>query len=132
MAQCPPLRFPRVARILRAHDFAALKRCGKSLAVQYFHAQYRINTSVDTARLGIAVARRVSKRAVVRNGIKRQLRESFRCQRPYLPNIDILVIARPTAAQQSPISLREDLKILWRRIAGLKREDSPGTMRAIS
>lgn len=87
------------------------------------------------ARLGMAVSRRVSKRAVVRNRIRRQIRETFRIQRSRLPNIDILLIARTQAAAQDNAALRNDLAIIWNKLAAysdqtLKPGDANGTMRA--
>ena len=130
------LRFPRAARLLAPGDFLELRRSGKRLPCRFFHIEYR-PTEFATARLGLAVSRRVSKRAVVRNKIKRQVRESFRLSRADLPAIDILVIARTTAAQQSLEDLRADLAILWRKLtalntAALNRNPAAGTMRADS
>jgi ribonuclease P protein component len=65
----------------------------------------------------MAVSRRVSKLAVVRNRIRRQIRESFRLHRSRLPACDILVIARQAAAQQSNAQLRMELESLWSRLA---------------
>ncbi len=90
------------------------------------HCEYRV-TSAQTARLGMAVSRRVSKRAVVRNRIRRQIRESFRLQRTRLPSCDLLVIARPLAAEQSKRALRSELDALWRKLAAtiaLANQDS--------
>jgi len=54
---------------------------------------------VGQSRLGITVSRRVGG-AVVRNRVKRLVREFFRhCQHGIAPPQDILVIARPIAAQ---------------------------------
>ncbi|MDN5924591.1 MAG: ribonuclease P protein component [Xanthomonadales bacterium] len=69
-----------------------------------------------TARMGMAVSRKVSKRAVVRNRIKRQVRESFRHQRASLPFVDMLVIARSTAATADNSALRLELDQLWARL----------------
>jgi len=130
------LSFPRAARLLAPGDFLALRRSGKRLPCRFFHIEYR-PSEFDTARLGLAVSRRVSKRAVVRNKIKRQVRESFRLSKADLPAVDILVIARTTAAQQSLEDLRADLAILWRKLtalntAALNRNRADGTMRADS
>jgi len=84
----------------------------------------------------MAVSRKVSKNAVVRNRIRRQIRESFRQQRARLPNVDVLVIARVSAAAQANPVLREELDLLWQRLiaAGaattLNTAQAPGTMRA--
>ena len=44
------------------------------------------------ARLGLVVPKRVLKRAVDRNRVKRQIREAFRLARPTLPPWDIVVV----------------------------------------
>jgi ribonuclease P protein component len=123
------LSFPRVARLLRPADFVALRGRSKRISVRYFHAEWR-PSEATVARFGAAVSRRVSKRAVVRNRIKRQLRESFRHIRNQLPTVDILIIARSSAAEQSTAALRLDLQNLWSKLLPLKRNDSNGTMRA--
>lgn len=125
------MSFPRAVRLLAPRDFLALRLGGQRLPCRYFHIEYR-STELDTARLGLAVSRHVSKRAVVRNAIKRQVRTSFRLSRAALPALDILVIARATAAQQTADMLRADLSVLWRKLAALNSNVLVGTMRADS
>ena len=107
---------PRSARLLRPGDFSALRKSSSRLVTKYFHCEYR-PTEVASARLGMAVSRRVSKLAVVRNRIRRQIRETFRLQRGGLPCFDVLIIARTAAATQDNRILREELLLLWRRLA---------------
>ena len=83
---------------------------------------------IGQARVGLAVSRKVSKRAVARNRIKRLVRESFRQQRLNLPAWDVLVIARTSAAEASNEALREDLAGAWLRLAALKPRATPGTI----
>jgi ribonuclease P protein component len=129
------LRHPRTARLLRPDDFSALRECSQRTSVAHFTAQYR-STPDGGARLGMAVSRKVSKDAVVRNRIRRQIRESFRLQRAQLPNLDVLVIARVSAAMQTNPALRAQLDALWQRliaagaVATLNQSQPPGTMRA--
>jgi ribonuclease P protein component len=65
------------------------------------------------ARLALAVSRRVSLKAVVRNRIKRLVRESFRQTQATLPGLDIVVVARSTAGTTEPAKLRLSLERLW-------------------
>lgn len=129
------LRHPRTVRLLRPADFAALRERSQRISTPQFTAQYRL-TSVGGARLGMAVSRKVSKNAVERNRIRRQIRESFRLQRAQLPNLDVLVIARVSAAQQPNPVLRRELDSLWPRLidvaatATLNETQPTGTMRA--
>lgn len=59
-------------------------------------------------RLGMVVGRRASKRAVVRNRVRRLARELFR--HAGLPPLDVVVIARPGLDSVSSTTLREDLR----------------------
>lgn len=128
------LRHPRTARLLRPADFAALRENSQRVSTRHFTAQYRPASA--GARLGMAVSRKVSKLAVVRNRIRRQIRETFRLTRALLPTTDILVIARPSAAALENPLLRADLDLLWQRLiaasaaATLNGDQPPGTMRA--
>jgi ribonuclease P protein component len=123
------LSLPRTARLLRPGDFTALRGRAKRASGRCFLAEY-LPTGQGTARLGMAVSRRVSKLAVVRNRIRRVIRESFRLHRASLPCIDVLLIARTFAAEQTNVALRAELESLWSRLSALNDSDAPGTMRA--
>lgn len=66
-------------------------------------------------RLGLAVSKRVDARAVVRNRIKRQVREAIRLGLP-LPAIDLVVVALPAASAADKPALRQDMEILLKRL----------------
>ncbi len=66
------------------------------------HAAYTLHylpNRVGHARLGLAIGRRVSPHAVIRNTLKRIVRERFRHLAPRLPALDIVLNARAPAAQ---------------------------------
>ena len=118
---------PPAARLRRAADFAALR--GATGRWQGRHFLLRWNASPqDVARLGLAVSRKVSKHAVVRNRIKRTIRESFRAEREALPPLDVLVIARASAAASANAALTGDLQLAWRALKSLKPAPAPGTI----
>ena len=106
---------PRSARLLTRRDFASLREQSERLSTRTFVAEYR-PSSQGCVRLGVAISRRVSKRAVVRNRIRRTIRESFRLHRAGLPHLDILLIARSLSAQQTNPHLRADLEGIWRKL----------------
>lgn len=125
--------FPRAARVLKAADFAAL-RGGQRLSCRHFHVEFRPN-AFATARLGLAVSKRVSKRAVDRNRLKRLARDSFRRWRSRLPCVDLVLIPRASAVPVAGAELLRDLDTLWQRLAAakiptLKPSPEAGTMRA--
>jgi len=65
------------------------------------------------ARLGMSVSRKVSKKAVERNRIKRVIRESFRCHQRQLTATDYVVVAKSGAAGRHTPRLRWELDNLW-------------------
>jgi ribonuclease P protein component len=67
-------------------------------------------------RLGLAVSKRVDKKAVGRNRIKRMIRESFRYHQEQLKGLDLVVIARAGAKQAENEALRSSLARLWQLV----------------
>lgn len=118
---------PPAARLRHAADFAALRHGARRIEAR--HLSLRCAPSpTGQARLGLAVSRKVSKRAVARNRIKRLARESFRQHRADLAAWDVLVIARASAATAGNPELRDDLAGAWTRLAALKPRSAPGTI----
>lgn len=67
-------------------------------------------------RLGMAVSKRHARRAVRRNSIKRQIRESFRLCANRLGPLDIVVLTRPSVAEEDPRNLRKEIDQLFLRL----------------
>ncbi|MER3546479.1 MAG: ribonuclease P protein component [Rhodanobacteraceae bacterium] len=118
---------PPQARLRSAADFGALRHAPGTFDTRYFLIRYGRGATAQ-ARCGLAVSRKVSKRAVQRNRIKRIARESFRHVRAQLPPLDILLIARVQAVDAPNQALRGDLDRAWPRLQALKRAPGPGTI----
>lgn len=115
----PWLGFPKSSRLVTKADFdrAYQRRCKAGDGVLLVFA---VPNGTGSSRLGLSVSRKVGP-AVVRNRIKRLLREAFRLQQHELPRgLDLVVI--PTAPDQAVLpvyrkSLRKLLTKLARRLA---------------
>jgi ribonuclease P protein component len=118
---------PPAARLRRASDFAALRQAERWEG-RHFLLRWLRTTEETNARLGLAVSRKVSKRAIERNRIKRVVRESFRAEREGMPALDILVIARSSASGTPNPVLFADLALAWRKLKTLKQASTPGTI----
>jgi len=70
----------------------------------------------DNTRLGIIVAKKHVKHAVQRNRIKRLLRESFRCKRHSLSNLDLVVLAKKGVGQVDNATCTKELQYLWQKL----------------
>jgi ribonuclease P protein component len=110
-----PAGLPREARLRRPGDFAALRASSGRAGGRCFHMRFRVN-ELGHARLGLAISKRVSKRAVERNRIKRLVRESFRQVRHRLPPVDLMVMAREQAANVPGPQLLVEIDALWKKL----------------
>ena len=92
-------RFERADRLLDSRDFQRISREGRRAASAEFVMIITPNACGDRSRVGISASRRVGN-AVVRNRIKRRVRDWFRRERESLPgNVDLVVIARNKASR---------------------------------
>lgn len=67
-------------------------------------------SAVPLSRLGITISRKIDKRAVVRNSLKRKVREIFRHFRSRLKSsIDIVVVARKGAPNCSYSEMKRQI-----------------------
>jgi ribonuclease P protein component len=107
--------FPRDARMTQASEFRRVFSQPIRSTDAYFTILARLN-AVGAARVGLAISKKCAPRAVDRNRLKRLARASFRLARADLPNIDIVVTCRRTAATAPNAQLATSLSAHWERI----------------
>ncbi len=94
-------------RIKKKKDFLFLYRKGTRIKVKHFNVIYHEN-SVGFSRLGVVVSKKIGK-AVVRNKIKRWVRELFRRNKKLIPfPVDMLVIATRRLEETTWLEFREE------------------------
>jgi ribonuclease P protein component len=121
----PTRSFPKSARLLRRREFLAL-RGGTSgfvegpLAASFRFRESRVPTRPGMppgrARVGITVSSKVGG-AVVRNRVKRRIREAVREELALLPAVELVLVARASAVDSSVAEFRAWLRHAARRIA---------------
>lgn len=100
-----PNAFGKSHRLLTPSDYRhvfqrARKRTFGSLV------SYSRPNALGYPRLGIAVSRKCSPHAVVRNRIKRVIREAFRLRKEALGAMDIVFLGQPGVARHDAAGLR--------------------------
>jgi ribonuclease P protein component len=122
----PDHRFPRQARVRARAEFDLVFKDGRRTATPLLAVHWLRDDA--PARLGLAVSRKVDRRAVERNRIKRNLRETFRTLRPALQPGAYVVVARNAASRQPAPALRGALRDALRRAGALPPAGTDGTM----
>lgn len=127
-ARSPRLRFPKAARLTRTGEFQRVREHGRSfpgrLLVLGVLSDAAPSDADRCSRIGLVTSRRVGN-AVVRNTVRRYLREAVRHTRPRLRDgFWIVVVARHTAGRAGGAELVAEWLKLARR-AGILRPDVP-------
>ena len=113
------LIFPPAYRLLQAQGFSLVFAHKKSVRSEHFQLSYCPGVA-QTARLGVVVAKKLARRAVTRNRVKRQTREVFRHCRPNLPPLDVVLrLTRPLPAVEwraVKAQVRAEIEALFARL----------------
>ena len=91
--------FPKNARLRKRSEFLQLASASDKVVVRGFLVVWRKN-DLQMARLGITASKKIGC-AVVRNRVKRYLREFFRHSRLGVAAVDINIIPRRESAQMT-------------------------------
>lgn len=88
----------------RSQEFAAIQDRGTTRSTRLLSARF-LRTDLETTRFGLATGRRIGG-AVVRNRVRRRLREALRAlQLTFRPGWDVLIIARPAIVEADHAAL---------------------------
>lgn len=99
------MALPKQHRLRRSQDFTAVYRRGRKAVSRHLVMRILPSSSPDplptnfqSSQFGIAVSQKVSKRAVVRNRLKRQLQAALRELLPRLKaGLKVVINVRPSA-----------------------------------
>jgi ribonuclease P protein component len=104
----PASAFSKTERVLDRKDFVQLSRFGQRLQTEHFRV-FVARNGLGRSRLGITVSKKVGG-AVIRNRLKRLIREVFRLHKGLFPvDCDIVVSARESAGDLAFRKVRKEL-----------------------
>ncbi|MBC7196929.1 MAG: ribonuclease P protein component [Deferribacterales bacterium] len=111
------LSFKKAEKLRKNSEFLKVYRQGKKHYGRYLLI-YVVFKSEYLRKAGFVVSKKVSKKAVIRNRLKRQLREIYRINKHILPeNVSIITIAKPDILKADYNEIREDYLELLKKIS---------------
>lgn len=92
-------------------------KSSRSVALSFLSVRYLAN-NLPYSRIGFVVSKKISKKAVVRNKIKRQLREICRnIVKDFGGGVDVIVFTKPEIIKQDFIQIKNVLESLLKKIS---------------
>jgi ribonuclease P protein component len=105
----------RALRLRKSSEFQRVRQQGRSIASRLLTLAWTPN-DIAQLRIGFVVSKRISKRAVDRNYLKRLLSEAIQPSLPGLsPGWDIVLSARKDTLESNVHMLEQDIPALLRR-----------------
>jgi len=94
---------------------------GSNLFTYNVRANQESELVLSGSRLGVTVAKKVSKRAVDRNRLKRQMREFYRHRQEQLTNASLVITAKPASLKATDSEREQSLQELWAKVLKWQR-----------
>ncbi len=122
----PSHRLRKPERLRERSDFLRVQGSGQKVVTPHF-LWFASPSLVGALRFGVTVSKRVGT-AVVRNRVKRLLREAFRLHKPLFPGaLDIVAIARGESATVPWPQVQRELADAARRLRPARASESRGS-----
>ena len=115
--------FPRLYRLTKTDEFSSVFGFRKAIRSPHFLLHYRVKVPAEAegARLGLVVAKRLLRRSVDRNLVRRLARECFRTMRPDLLSRDLVLRLASRPAQLDRKNLASEIRSLLEKVTVTRR-----------
>ncbi len=102
-------------RIKKRKDFENIFKNGELLYSDILTVKF-LKNNLSRTRFGFIVSKKISKKAVLRNSIKRKLREQIRLRLPnFKKGFDIIIIAKKEIIKKNSEEIGTDFEELFSR-----------------
>lgn len=111
---------PLKNRLKKKKDFDEVFKKGKGIEGFFLFLKIK-NNDLEESRFGFIVSQKVSKKAVIRNKIKRRLRETIASKKNFIKQgLDVVVLAKKGAERKNFLETKEELVGLLKKIKALE------------
>jgi len=118
-SQASNFRLSKAQRLRTPNDFQRVYQ-GKQWGHGEHHSYnvlFEQNRAAVVPALGVTVSKKISKLAVTRNQIKRQVKEFYRLRQHQLEfNVELVVTAKPSCSRASVQQRQQSLETLWEKL----------------
>jgi ribonuclease P protein component len=111
----PTLRFTKKAKLIKTDEFSSVFNFRKRISAKFLALHYQPN-QIGHARLGLVVGKKVAKRAVDRNYMRRVLREFFRIQQHEINHVDLVIRVQKKFEKEDFIQIKQEFDTLIAKI----------------
>jgi ribonuclease P protein component len=115
--------FPRLYRLTKTDEFSSVFGFRKAIRSPHFLLHYRIPVTGEPAmsRLGVVVAKRLLKRSVDRNLVRRLARETYRLTRENLLPRDLILRLSVRPVELDRKALATEIQGLLQKMSATRR-----------
>ena len=104
-------------RLKNKNDFDSVFKKGKTIKGPFLLFKIKKN-NLGNARIGITIPLKVSKKATVRNSIKRKINSSINTEKIQNNHLDIIIIAIPSILDKNRIEIKREINQTLNKIFG--------------
>jgi ribonuclease P protein component len=106
---------PKKFRLRKKNDFDKVYKKGRKITSEFFLIKIK-PSGLKFSRIGFVVSKKTAGKIVLRNKLKRRMREIIRLFREELKGgYDIIIVAKPTSLDKNYKDLEIDLKKLLKK-----------------
>ncbi len=109
------LRFTKQAKLIKTDEFSSVFNFRKRILARFLAVHYQPN-ALGHARLGLVVGKKIAKRAVHRNYMRRVLREFFRIQQHAISPVDLMIRVQKKFEKQDFMHIRQEFDMLIAKV----------------
>lgn len=102
-------------RLVNPDDFKRVFSKGRRVHQPPLSLVYVVN-GLAHSRIGLAIGKRLARRAIERNRVKRLVRESFRVRKQEVEGMDCVFYLNGSTTQLSNAALRGLIDRLWQKV----------------